>query len=90
MSHLANLYPGHLVVNLCFSPDGTQLLLTYEGGVAELWDLRLIRERLAEMNLDWESPPLRSVVAGESRGQPFDRPTLSVTVITNAPAAAAR
>jgi WD40 repeat protein len=52
---LAALPAGHLVVNICFSPDGTQLLLTYEAGVAELWDLRLIREELAELSLDWDS-----------------------------------
>jgi WD40 repeat protein len=57
---LAALPTGHLVAHLCFSPDGTQLLMTYEPGRAELWNLRLIRQELAELNLDWESPSFRS------------------------------
>src|SRR5262249_16501993 len=49
---LAALPTGHLVSHVCFSPDGTRLLMTYEPGRAELWDLRLIRQELAELNLD--------------------------------------
>jgi WD40 repeat protein len=39
---------------LCFRPDGEQLAVACEKGVVELWDLRRIRERLAEMGLDWD------------------------------------
>jgi serine/threonine protein kinase/WD40 repeat protein len=42
----------------CFSPDGSRLV-TYagRGGAVHVWDLRLIREQLREMDLDWDLPP---------------------------------
>jgi serine/threonine protein kinase/WD40 repeat protein/tetratricopeptide (TPR) repeat protein len=42
----------------CFSPDGSQLV-TYagRGGAMHIWDLRLIRRQLKEMDLDWDLPP---------------------------------
>ena len=42
----------------CFSPDGSQLV-TYAGrdGAFQVWDLRLIRRQLKEMDLDWDLPP---------------------------------
>jgi WD40 repeat protein len=43
--------------SLSFSPDGTQLAVGTATRLIELWDLRLIRRRLAAMNLDWELPP---------------------------------
>jgi WD40 repeat protein len=55
---LATLPVGRLITHLCFSPDGTQLLVTHEPGYSQLWDLRLIRQQLAAMNLDWDQPPL--------------------------------
>ncbi len=42
---------------LCFSPDGTQLAAAAEAGHIQLWDLRAIRRRLADMRLDWNLPP---------------------------------
>jgi eukaryotic-like serine/threonine-protein kinase len=41
----------------CFSPDGSQLV-TYAGrdGAMHVWDLRLIRRQLREMDLDWDLP----------------------------------
>ena len=42
--------------DLCFSPDGTKLVVSSGTGVAYLWDLRLIRRQLREMNLDWDPP----------------------------------
>jgi tetratricopeptide (TPR) repeat protein len=41
----------------CFSPDGSQLV-TYAGeeGNLHVWDLRLIRRQLKEMDLDWDLP----------------------------------
>jgi serine/threonine protein kinase/WD40 repeat protein/tetratricopeptide (TPR) repeat protein len=68
----------------CFSPDGSQLV-TYagRGGALHVWDLRLIRRQLKDMDLDWDLPsyapppaenaqPLRlTVVAGE-RPPPSD------------------
>ncbi len=58
---LAALPVGHMLVQFSFSPDGTKLLMVYEPAVAELWDLGLIREELAEVNLDWEGPRMTSV-----------------------------
>jgi serine/threonine protein kinase/WD40 repeat protein len=43
---------------ISFSPDGTQLVVTAVGARAvHIWDLRLIRQRLAKMRLDWDAPP---------------------------------
>jgi tetratricopeptide (TPR) repeat protein len=40
-----------------FTPDGTQLVVVTQDGCAiHLWDLRTIRTRLKEMNLDWDWP----------------------------------
>jgi WD40 repeat protein len=44
-------YPTHW---LCFRADGEQLAVACPNGVLRLWDLRRIRERLAEIGLDWE------------------------------------
>jgi len=46
------------ITELAFSPDDTQLAVTH-WGTRELlvWDLRLIREQLAKMGLDWNRPP---------------------------------
>ncbi len=38
---------------LAFSADGTQLVTNGEGNSVHLWDLRAIREQLAERGLDW-------------------------------------
>jgi WD40 repeat protein len=41
----------------CFSPDGSQLVThAGRGGAFHVWDLRLIRSRLKEMDLDWDLP----------------------------------
>jgi WD40 repeat protein/tetratricopeptide (TPR) repeat protein len=42
----------------CFSPDGSQLV-TYAGreGAFQVWDLRLIRRQLKEIDLDWDLSP---------------------------------
>jgi Anaphase-promoting complex, cyclosome, subunit 3 len=39
-----------------FSPDGTKLIVVNGGNGIHVWDLRLIRERLAELGLDWDAP----------------------------------
>jgi WD40 repeat protein len=85
---LAALPTGHFVTHLCFSPDGTQLLMTYEPGRAELWDLRLIRQELAELNLDWESPSFRSRTLDASTARSSNRRIISAIVDTNETAAA--
>jgi serine/threonine protein kinase/WD40 repeat protein len=40
-----------------FTPDGTRLIGVGTGKGVRVWDLRLIREHLAEMGLDWDAPP---------------------------------
>jgi WD40 repeat protein len=41
----------------CFSPDGAELyLLGGESRAIHVWDLRAVRRRLKEMDLDWVQP----------------------------------
>jgi WD40 repeat protein len=42
---------------LTFSSDGGRLAVATNMGMIQLWDLRLIRDQLATMKLDWELPP---------------------------------
>jgi serine/threonine protein kinase/WD40 repeat protein/tetratricopeptide (TPR) repeat protein len=44
---------GRLVV----SPDGSQLAASCGDGVIQVWDLRSLRQQLAELGLDWDLPP---------------------------------
>jgi WD40 repeat protein len=44
--------PG-ILTWLCFSPDGHQLAAAAENFTIQLWDLKLIRRQLADLNLDW-------------------------------------
>jgi WD40 repeat protein len=44
----------HPIRWLCFRPDGEQLAVACEKGVLQLWDLRRLRERLAERGLNWQ------------------------------------
>lgn len=41
---------------LTFSPDGTLLAAAFGVNAVILWDLRLVRERLAALSLDWPQP----------------------------------
>ena len=50
--------PGfNAIATLQFSPDGSQLAVLEQGPQVRLWDLRLVRRELKEMNLDWDMPP---------------------------------
>ena len=69
-----------------FTPDGTQLVVVANYASAiHIWDLRAIRARLKDMNLDWdwpEFPPGRDRGPGrrarDDRGLPArDRPDAS-------------
>jgi hypothetical protein len=42
----------------CFTPDGTRLVSVTNGraGGIHVWDLRAIRRRLKELDLDWSAP----------------------------------
>jgi len=44
------------IVALAFSPDGSRLAAACRDRVVQLWDLRLIRQQLAELHLDWNQP----------------------------------
>jgi hypothetical protein len=48
-----------LTSDACFTPDGTKLIALSGGKVRgiRVWDLRLIRQHLANMGLDWDAPP---------------------------------
>jgi serine/threonine protein kinase/tetratricopeptide (TPR) repeat protein/WD40 repeat protein len=46
-----------------FSPDGTQLAVYAGYNTIQIWDLRAIRGRLAEMGLDWDLPPYPAPLA---------------------------
>jgi WD40 repeat protein len=53
----------HAPSYVTFSPDGTLLLVaTTEGLCVHVWDLRLIRARLAELGLDWDQLPYPPVL----------------------------
>ncbi|HYV28108.1 MAG TPA: tetratricopeptide repeat protein, partial [Candidatus Eisenbacteria bacterium] len=50
---------------ITFNADGTQLAVVTGAGPIQLWDLRLIRQQLATMKLDWEMPPFPPPQASE-------------------------
>jgi WD40 repeat protein len=56
---LATLEPlgSPTVQNFQFSPDGAKLAVVQNDQQVEVWDLRLIRQELAQMHLDWDMPP---------------------------------
>jgi WD40 repeat protein len=61
----------------CFSPDGAELyLLGSESRAIHVWDLRALRQRLKEMDLDWSQPYYspRQTVAPESLQVEVERP----------------
>jgi hypothetical protein len=67
---IANLQIGRPA---CFTPDGTRLIATGSGATAlYVWDLRLIRQQLKELGLDWDWPEF-APEAGGSR-HPARRP----------------
>jgi WD40 repeat protein len=55
----ATLEPRSLrnISALGFSPDGTRLAVGTWSQTIQMWDLRLIRNELVAMKLDWELPP---------------------------------
>jgi len=44
------------IAALRFSPDSTQLAALEANAQVQLWDLRLIRQQLKQMQLDWDLP----------------------------------
>jgi serine/threonine protein kinase/WD40 repeat protein/Flp pilus assembly protein TadD len=58
---LARLEPPEpdRVYGMAFAPDGSRLAVAYSlQRTIRVWNLGLIRPQLAELKLDWESPPL--------------------------------
>jgi WD40 repeat protein len=68
-----------MIQTLSFSPDGTQLVVgsqSHRLHRLHVWDLRLIRRRLAAMGLDWDLPPFKPN-GGE------DTPPLRLEIVAN-------
>lgn len=59
-----------VVTWLAFSPDDRQLAVATSQDLVQLWDLHVLRQRLAELGLDWNSSALvaASVVATPGAG----------------------
>jgi serine/threonine protein kinase/WD40 repeat protein len=66
---LATLWPPEPanVSGLCFSPDGAHLAVAIATRDVFLWDLRSVRARLAELDLDWDFPPYPAPAARPGR-----------------------
>jgi WD40 repeat protein len=81
-----------------FTPDGTQLVVVASFASAiHIWDLREVRTRLKEMNLDWdwpEFPPESAGAAGERPVSievlPGDRTAPALSRPSNGPADGSR
>jgi WD40 repeat protein len=59
----------HSIASLSFTPDGASLIAANRTRMVHVWDLRLIRQRLAAMKLDWDLP--RDAPAVESAAPPL-------------------
>ena len=57
---------------LAFTPDGARLI-SYgeETGALHIFDLRAIRKQLAEIELDWDFPPLPPVTESSPSESPL-------------------
>ncbi|MGO8931313.1 MAG: protein kinase domain-containing protein [Limisphaerales bacterium] len=61
--------PGSIGISrFKFSPDGSHLAAIQRDQQVQLWDLRLIRQELATMNLDWDMPPYPPIEKGAATG----------------------
>jgi WD40 repeat protein/tetratricopeptide (TPR) repeat protein len=49
--------PNELVSMFCLTPDGSRLVMATDAGKLYQWDLRHLRQALAERQLDWHAPP---------------------------------
>jgi hypothetical protein len=58
LEHIATLAAPdpRMIPWMHFSPDASMLAIPSVGSV-NLWDLRRLREELAQMGLDWDRPP---------------------------------
>ncbi len=60
--------PGFGVGTFKFSPDGCMLAATQSDQHVQLWDLRLVRQELSQMHLDWDMPPYPPASKTEQAG----------------------
>jgi Tfp pilus assembly protein PilF len=61
-----------ILATMRFSPDGSLLVVGTSAGYLHVWDLRRIRARLAEMNLDWDTAPFSPSPAATTTEQPLE------------------
>ncbi len=65
--------PDPTIVGLMrFSPDGGSLVVGTAAGYIHIWDLRRIRTRLKEMDLDWDLPPIGPPSSTVAAAHPLD------------------
>ena len=64
---------SRMIYGLAFSHDGGQLAAGESASALRLWDLRHIRRRLAELNLDWDLPPYPANDVPRTTGEPHDQ-----------------
>src|SRR5262249_4130908 len=81
--HLKDVVTGRTVAKLedpCndradwlgFTPDGTRLVVVAKyASTIHLWDLRAIRTRLKDMNLDWDWPEFPPAPTGKPAASPL-------------------
>jgi hypothetical protein len=55
-----------MITGLAFIRDGTQLAACEATDALRVWDLRLIRQQLTELGLDWDQPPYPPAERGPS------------------------
>ncbi len=65
---------------LVFSRDGTKLVATTVQKTVLVWDLRMIRDQLAPMGLDWDAPPYPLASTASEASGPVP-PPLPVRVV---------
>jgi WD40 repeat protein len=53
------------ITSLAFNADGTQLVAGESRDALRAWNLRLIRQKLVELGLDWEQPTLPADQSGQ-------------------------
>lgn len=64
--------------SMAFSADGSELAVGSNTGGIQVWDLRLLREELAKLALDWDQPPY------PAPSRPLTTPMPRISVIEDA------
>ncbi len=81
IAHLTTLQPLNAAA-CAFSPDGSKLVALTNRRTFLVWDLRLVREQLAALGLDWDQP------GDDAKPRPTDAtgaPPLEVRVVGEIP-----